>query len=116
MTELTLFGSTFLAVFALGFQSLNVNNGHYFLAFVTSIAIGGANLALYKLAPDATGVQILAYLSGGPLGIICAMRAHGWMRKRLKEREAYEADRVGRNGRNREDDSGETSGGEVWLP
>ena len=29
MTELMLFLSTFVAVFALGFQSLNVNNGHY---------------------------------------------------------------------------------------
>ena len=47
-------------------------------------AIGGANLALYKLAPNANGTEIAAYLSGGPLGIICAMKAHGWMRRRMK--------------------------------
>jgi hypothetical protein len=29
MTELTLFASTFILVFALGLQSLNVNNGNY---------------------------------------------------------------------------------------
>ena len=29
MTELTLFASTFVLVFALGCQSLSVNNGHY---------------------------------------------------------------------------------------
>ena len=84
MTELMLFLSTFVAVFALGFQSLNVNNGHYVAAFFTSFAIGGANLALYKLAPNANGTEIAAYLSGGPLGIICAMKAHGWMRRRMK--------------------------------
>ena len=87
MTELTLFLSTFFAVFALGFQSLNVNNGHYLSAFITSFAIGGANLALYKIAPQATGTEIVAYLSGGPLGILCAMKAHKWMRKRLQGKE-----------------------------
>lgn len=62
MTALWLFGSTFLLVFALGLQSLNVNGGHYVAAFVTSFAIGGANLVLFKLAPDASGVEIVAYL------------------------------------------------------
>lgn len=84
MTELMLFLSTFVAVFALGFQSLNVNNGHYVAAFFTSFAIGGANLALYKLAPNANGTEIAAYLSGGPFGIYCAMKAHSWMRRRMK--------------------------------
>jgi len=83
MTEILLFCSTFAAVFALGFQSLNVNNGHYVSAFFTSFLIGGANLALYKLAPNATGTQIAAYLSGGPIGIICAMKFHGWFRKKF---------------------------------
>ena len=84
MTEIVLFLSTFLAVFALGFQSLNVNHGHYLAAFFTSFLIGGANLLLYKLAPNATGTQIAAYLAGGPLGIVCAMKFHGWFRKRTK--------------------------------
>jgi hypothetical protein len=82
MTELMLFTSCFVAVFSLGFQSLNVNNGHYVAAFFTSFLIGGANLALFKLAPDATGIQIAAYLAGGPIGIVCAMKFHGWFRKK----------------------------------
>lgn len=82
MTELALFVSTFIVVFALGLQSLNVNNGHYVPAFFTSFLIGGANLALFKLAPDATGTQIAAYLSGGPLGIVCAMRFFRWWRRK----------------------------------
>jgi hypothetical protein len=84
MTELLLFGSTFGAVFALGFQSLNVNNGHYVAAFFTSFLISGMNLALYKMAPNATGTEIAAYLAGGPIGIICAMKFHAWLRHRKK--------------------------------
>lgn len=76
MTEMALFGSTFLLVFALGLQSLNVNGGHYLAAFLTSFVIGGMNLVLFKLAPDATGAEIAAYLLGGPLGIVASMAAH----------------------------------------
>jgi len=82
MTELALFTSTFFLVFALGLQSLNVNGGHRFAAFFTSFLIGGANLVVLKLAPNSTGTEIAAYLAGGPLGIICAMKFHGWLRGR----------------------------------
>jgi hypothetical protein len=81
MTSVALFLSTFALVFALGLQSLNVNGGHYRAAFFTSLAIGAANLILYKLAPDAGGIEIAAYLAGGPIGIVCAMKAHPWLRK-----------------------------------
>lgn len=76
MTALALLASTFGLVFALGLQSLNVNGGHMRLAFLNSFAIGAANLVLYKLAPDASGIEIAAYLIGGPLGIVAAMHAH----------------------------------------
>lgn len=82
MTAIALFASTFALVFLLGVQQLNVQHGHQAAAFVTSIAIGGSQLALYKMAPDAGGVEIAAYLSGGPLAIICAMRVHPWLRQR----------------------------------
>lgn len=83
MTELTLFASTFFVVFLLGVQQLNVQHGHQLAAFFTSIGIGLAQLALFKLAPDASGTEIAAYLSGGPIAIVCAMRAHPWLRKRF---------------------------------
>lgn len=73
MTELILFASVFVSVFALGVQSLNVNNGHYVAAFLTSFVIGTASLALYRYMPDPTATQITAYLLGGPLGIVSAM-------------------------------------------
>jgi len=80
MTALALFASAFALVFLLGVQQLNVQHGHQAAAFVTSLAIGGSQLALYKMAPDAGGIEVAAYLSGGPLAIVCAMRVHPWLR------------------------------------
>lgn len=71
-----LFASTYLLVFFLGLQSLNVNGGHYLAAFITSLGIGISNLVLFKLAPGASGVELVAFLSGGPFGIISSMWAH----------------------------------------
>lgn len=80
MTELTIFISTCILVFALGFQSLNVNNGHYLAAFLTSFAIAASNLVLFKTVPQADWLQMLAYMSGGPVGIVASMWAHKrWM-------------------------------------
>lgn len=77
MSELFLFGSTFGMVFFLGFQSLSVNSGHYWLAGLNSLVIGVFNLVLYKTAPNVSGYQeIVAYVFGGPLGILCAMWVH----------------------------------------
>lgn len=81
MTALYLFGSTFALVFFLGMQSLAVNGGHRWLAFGNSFLIGASNLVLFKLAPQANGLEIAAYLSGGPLGIVSAMAVFGrWKR------------------------------------
>jgi hypothetical protein len=74
ITVIALFASTFALVFFLGLQSLNVNRGHYTAAFFTSIGTG--QLVLYKLAPNASGLEIAAYLSGGPFGIVASMLFH----------------------------------------
>lgn len=76
MTELLLFGSCFCAVFFLGLQSLNVNQGHYAAAFFTSFAIGGSHLALYRYMPHPSFSEIAAYLLGGPFGIVASMWIH----------------------------------------
>lgn len=76
MTAAYLLASTFALVFALGLQSQLVNNGHYVGAFFNSLAIGASNLVLFKLAPSASGIEIAAYLAGGPAGIVCAMAAY----------------------------------------
>ncbi len=76
--------STFALVFALGLQSQLVNNGHFAGAFVNSLAIGTANLVLFKLAPTASGIEIAGYLIGGPFGIVCSMFAYRWMQRHSK--------------------------------
>lgn len=73
MTAAALFLSTLLLVMALGAQSLLVNNGRYVGAFFNSFAIGAGNLILFKLAPEAGGLEIAGFLSGGPVGIVLAM-------------------------------------------
>jgi len=76
MSALLIFLSTFILVFALGFQSLNVNNGHYKAAFFTSFAIALSNLVLFKTIPQAGLLEISAYLLAGPLAIVSSMWAH----------------------------------------
>jgi hypothetical protein len=76
MTELILFASTFVLVFGLGMQSLNVNNGHFYAAAITSFAIGAMQMVLFKLAPNASWTEIAAFLLGGPFGITASMWAH----------------------------------------
>ena len=53
MTDaLLIYGSTFMAVFFLGLQSLNVNQGQYVAAAVTSFFISTGHIFLYRLMPD----------------------------------------------------------------
>jgi hypothetical protein len=75
-TALYIFGGTFVTVFALGLQSLNVNGGHYWAAALTSFAIAGGNLVILKFVPQGEITQLLAYLAAGPLAIVASMTAH----------------------------------------
>lgn len=81
MSALWLLLSTFGLVFALGLQSQLVNNGHFVGAFLNSGAIGACNLVLFKLAPNASGIEIAAYLAGGPFGIVASM----WVYRRARD-------------------------------
>lgn len=73
---LIVFTSTFVAVFALGFQSQNVNNGHYGAAGITSFFIGGSNLFILKMVPTGDLLSEAAYLSAGPIAIMLSMWMH----------------------------------------
>lgn len=87
MTALLLLASTFALVFFLGLQSLVVNGGHRAMAFANSFAIGLSQLMLYKLAPDAAGIEIAAYLCGGPFGVVASMIAFStWKKRTAKDR------------------------------
>lgn len=85
MTELTLFASSFLVVLLLGLQSLNVNNGHFILAALTSFGIGSMQMVMFKLAPHATWSEIAAFIGGGPLGIIASMWLHPHLVKAIRK-------------------------------
>jgi hypothetical protein len=74
------FASTFVSVFALGLQSLNVNQGHYWAAAGTSLLIGGGHIALYKYMPGANAPELAGYLAGGVTGITSSM----WFHRRFK--------------------------------
>ena len=76
MTAIALLVSTYTLVFFLGLQSLNVNRGHIWAAAFTSLGIGVSNLVMLKLAPNASGLEIAAYLAGGPFGIVSSMLVH----------------------------------------
>lgn len=80
INALLLLVSTFGLVFALGLQSQLVNNGHFVAAFANSLAIGTANLVLFKLAPNAGGIEVAGYLIGGPFGIVASMVFYRWLR------------------------------------
>ena len=79
-SALLCFASTFIAVFALGLQSLNVNQGHYWAAAGTSLLIGGGHIALYKFMPGANAGDVVGYLAGGVSGITSSM----WFHRRFK--------------------------------
>lgn len=85
MTELILFTSTYILVFALGCQSLSVNNGHYVMAFFNSFVIGAGQMVLFKLAPEASWSEIAAFLAGGPFGIVSSMWAHPHLVRLLRK-------------------------------
>jgi hypothetical protein len=84
MSELLLFISAFGTVFAIGFQSLNVNNGHHKMAFLTSYLIGVSHLVIYRVMPDPSLTEIVAYLNGGPFGIVASMYVHQKFMRRDK--------------------------------
>ncbi|MEW6562725.1 MAG: hypothetical protein AB1400_05765 [Pseudomonadota bacterium] len=77
MSALFIFAATFAVVLFLGLQSLNVNGGHKMLAVLTSFGISAANLFILKIMPGPTDwLDVFAYLTGGPLGILASMYLH----------------------------------------
>lgn len=78
MTLLTLALISFAQVFALGFQSRNVNAHNYGWAFATSLMIGASQAAVWRRITDAASgpLEVLVYAGSGAIGIVCAMWTH----------------------------------------
>lgn len=84
---LALFLASFVVVFALGFQQLNVAGCHYVLAILTSAAIGTATLVQFKYLPGPTSpLEIAAYIVGSALGIVTSMWAHPALLRAIQRR------------------------------
>lgn len=79
MSELVLFAASFLHVFGLGLQNLNVVRGHYLAAFLTSFLIGIPFVLGVTMLPTAVWSERIAFLCGGSFGIVTAMWAHPWL-------------------------------------
>jgi hypothetical protein len=73
---LLVFVGTWLSVFTLGLQSLNVNQGHYLAAAVTSLGIGAGHVLLYRYMPSANWGELAGYFIGGVTGITASMWFH----------------------------------------
>lgn len=72
-----IFVSGFVSVFALGFQSRNVNHGNYGWAAGTSIFVGLSQASLWKhIAADETLLSSLVYAVAGSLAITSSMYVH----------------------------------------
>lgn len=86
MTWLVIFCASFSIVFMLGLQSLSVNGGHELVAFTNSCLIGCVNAFILTVIPKAEGLEIVAYIAGGPLGIVASMRFFRWYRAQKEQR------------------------------
>lgn len=81
---LTIFATGFLSVFAMGFQSRNVNNGDYKYAALSSLFIGVSSVYLWNTVP-ATLLGGLIYGLSGSCGITLSMWVHRRFIQRKKE-------------------------------
>lgn len=74
---LTIFGAGFVSVFALGFQSRNVNHGNYSWAAGTSLFVGFSQAYLWKHIIDiGTMAAAATYAVSGSIAITSSMFVH----------------------------------------
>ena len=84
---LFIFVAGFIAVFALGFQSRNVNSGKVKSAAVTSFLIAlSQGTIIVQLAHMADWPSKIVYGLSGSCGIVCAMLSHDRIYKALEAR------------------------------
>lgn len=78
MENIYLFLASFLIVFLLGIQQLNVEHRKYLYSAITSVGITSANYFLFKKLPTSNFeiVQFIFFSSGGALGVIASMYIH----------------------------------------
>lgn len=91
---LFIFVAGFIAVFALGFQSRNVNSGKVKSAAVTSFLIAlSQGTIIVQLAHMADWPSKIVYGLSGSCGIVCAMLTHDRLYRMLDRRKASSGDK-----------------------
>lgn len=91
-SALLVYLSTFVTVFALGLQSLNVNQRMFIFAAVTSLAISSGHLWLYKIMPHPTWLDLGGYYAGGVTGILASMWVHPYIKVWIERFRARQVD------------------------
>lgn len=78
MSYVVLFLCGFVQVFALGFQSRNVNTGQYLYAGLTSLFVGMSQVAVWHrvMAPTSSWIEAAVYGLSGAFGITASMWFH----------------------------------------
>lgn len=72
MKELLLFSSQFICVTLLVVQSINNNHGRTWLGALTSVGIGIAQIASFRLLPEASMSEMVAWVAAGPAANLAA--------------------------------------------
>lgn len=101
MSYLTIFLAGFVSVFAMGFQSRNVNSGNYVGAGLTSMFVGITSAHLWAIIVDpAMGAMAgVIYGLSGALGITSSMYVHErFMNDKQRSRKPRDDGRRGREG------------------
>jgi len=98
VSPIIVFLATFVSVFALGLQSLNVNQGLYLPAAVTSFFISTGHIFLYEIMPHPTGLDRVGYYTGAIAGITASIwfhkRARAWLPALLQQARAWWLNRI----------------------
>lgn len=83
LSYVAIFVAGFISIFALGFQSRNVNTGRIKSAMATSFVIALSQGTIYKLIPATSDwSSLLVYGLSGSIGVAAAMKAHAWLHER----------------------------------
>jgi hypothetical protein len=71
-----LFAATFVFVLSLGLQIQTSTAGNYVGAFCSSFFVGLTQIAALRIMQATTTWEYVAYLIGGPLGMVASMYIH----------------------------------------
>lgn len=89
MNETLIFVAQFSMIFLLGVQQLNVRDGHYIGAAITSLLLGVTGFTITSIVGKLQLEDLLrpigvTFLVAGPIGITAAMYSHDWLVKQFR--------------------------------